>query len=812
MKKVVGALSACLSISLAHAIEAEFNEAFLHQSSGQSKIDLERFRYGNPISAGDYLADIYVNNEFRGQMLLKFIEVTKDPMQGLCWSPQLLEILDVQPQAVLQEPSDGQCISAINATDQLSFNFDVSTHRLDVSIPQALMVIYPRGYIPRSRWQSGVPATFLRYQFNGYHNDANNNDSQNQFLGLQFGANLGAWSLRHQGSMSWNNHQKSDYRRYQTYIQRDIDQINGRLRIGDLTTQSPLLDNFNIRGVSLVSDVRMLPSSQTGYAPEIRGIAKSNARVRVLQNDNIIYETSVGAGPFIISDLYALSSSLGDLTVEVLESDGSKNLFDVPFFVASNMLRPRQFRYHGAMGYYRSQNQIGDKPLLHGSVQYGVNNQFTAQAGIIAHQDYQSATVGGIWSSKLGALSADMQTSHLKSGQKAVTANQVDFGYSRYFDSSKTYLSADMVHFFSKHYLEPTRVFLSQDNAINEQSLKNQYRLSLSQRLTDKLGSVYLSGVLNDYWRGKDYYSYQVGYSNFYKKFQYRFGLSRSYNVTKDKPENAFFVNLSIPFLDVGTKDSRVSISSNYQHTPQGDYSQLSFSQSFGERNQYDYTVAVDKQDYQKPSIFGSVNASLPVARVGASVSQHNNDKQYTYSINGAIIAYKHGVILNNDISDTFAIIRAKNAQGTPIVNSSGSTIDRWGNGVASYLSPYRLNHVAIDVQGLPDDVEISATGKELVPRANTTNLIEFETQSGQSVIFDIERQDGVPPLTTPAYDEQNNIVGYVLQDGRLLARLNNTKGTIKLNWQDNGEKQCMFDYELNTQDKQPIQIYPIRC
>ena len=41
----------------------------------------------------------------------------------------------------------------------------------------------------------------------------------------------------------------------------------------------------------------MLPDSLSGYAPTIRGVAQTNARVTVRQNGYIIYSTYVPPGP-----------------------------------------------------------------------------------------------------------------------------------------------------------------------------------------------------------------------------------------------------------------------------------------------------------------------------------------------------------------------------------------------------------------------------------------------------------------------------------------------------------------------------------
>lgn len=81
------------------------------------------------------------------------------------------------------------------------------------------------------------------------------------------------------------------------------------------------MDSNSLRGIRLASDDRMLPGSLRGYAPVVRGWPEVTPVVTVRQNGNIIYETTVPAGPFSISDLYP-SGYGGDLTVTVTESDG----------------------------------------------------------------------------------------------------------------------------------------------------------------------------------------------------------------------------------------------------------------------------------------------------------------------------------------------------------------------------------------------------------------------------------------------------------------------------------------------------------
>ncbi|MDI5624151.1 fimbria/pilus outer membrane usher protein, partial [Salmonella enterica subsp. enterica serovar Kentucky] len=87
------------------------------------------------------------------------------------------------------------------------------------------------------------------------------------------------------------------------YVQRDITALRSQLIMGEAYTTGETFDSVNIRGARLYSDSRMLPSSQASYAPIIRGVANSNARVTITQGGYKIYETTVPPGAFIIDDL-----------------------------------------------------------------------------------------------------------------------------------------------------------------------------------------------------------------------------------------------------------------------------------------------------------------------------------------------------------------------------------------------------------------------------------------------------------------------------------------------------------------------------
>lgn len=54
-----------------------------------------------------------------------------------------------------------------------------------------------------------------------------------------------------------------------------------RLTLGEIYLDSNVFDSYRFTGINLASDERMLPPNLQGYAPEVRGIAKSNAKITV---------------------------------------------------------------------------------------------------------------------------------------------------------------------------------------------------------------------------------------------------------------------------------------------------------------------------------------------------------------------------------------------------------------------------------------------------------------------------------------------------------------------------------------------------
>lgn len=79
-------------------------------------------------------------------------------------------------------------------------------------------------------------------------------------------------------------------------MQRSIRSINSNLVMGESSSLNGIFDSVPFTGIQLATDTSMLPESMRGYAPIIRGIARTNARVIIKQNGYQVYQTYVAPG------------------------------------------------------------------------------------------------------------------------------------------------------------------------------------------------------------------------------------------------------------------------------------------------------------------------------------------------------------------------------------------------------------------------------------------------------------------------------------------------------------------------------------
>lgn len=813
---VVLVLGGGANISLA-AEESEFDPLFFSSISGKNIVDIHRFNYSDSVPEGTYYSDIYLNGELKGKTNLQYMY--NDGGSMLCLTPELLSLIDLLEYTL---PKNTPCYPASKGLPSAKLHFDMSTFRLDIEIPQALVNTRPRGYIAPAQWQNGVPAAFINYDVNYYQYSTTDINNEQTYLGVRSGLNLFGWAFRHRGGESWNNSHASGYRNIETNMTHDIEKLRSQFTFGDFYTSGELMDSLSLRGIRLASDERMLPNSLRGYAPVVRGIANSNAKVTIYQSGNIIYETTVPAGPFIINDLYP-SGYAGNLLVKITESNGQIREFSVPFASVAQLIRPGLSRWQMSVGRYRYENEMYNDLIAQGTYQYGLTNDITVNGGITTSSKYTAGLAGLAFNTPVGAISSDVTLSRTKFSHSDIMRKgySLHTSYSINVPTTSTNITLAAYRYSSKDFYHITDAMLA-NHMVRDFSTKitdfyrpkNQFQVSINQALGAQWGNVFLTGTTYNYWgRNGSRNEYQMGYSHFWKQLGYQIGFSQSRDNEKQHRDDRFYMSITIPFG--GSNQSPIFSSVlNYNKSGKNNI-QTSISGIAGEDNQFSYGISGSSQDGGITSYAMNGGYRSPYVSMTTTVghaTQHNH--QVSFGASGAIVAHPYGVTLSNDLSDTFTIIHAEGAQGAVINNASGSRLDYWGNGIVPYVTPYEKNRISIDPYNLDLDVELSATEQEIIPRANSSTLVTFNTKTGKGLLFDIRMQDGnIPPMASEVFDKHGQLAGYVAQAGRLFTRGLPEKGHLDVIWGGSDKDRCSFTYNViyNKDDMWP-QVIPVQC
>nr|WP_282554447.1 fimbria/pilus outer membrane usher protein [Providencia sp. G1(2023)] len=590
--------------------------------------------------------------------------------------------------------------------------------------------------------------------------------------------------------------------------------------MGDTATPSEIFEGFQFRGVQLRSDESMLPSSMRGFAPVIRGIAQSNAEVTVKQNNYVIYQSYVSPGAFEIDDLYPTGTS-GDLTVLIKEADGSERSFVVPFSSIAIMQREGQLKYSLTGGKYKSNTAGEVEPnFLQSTFIYGLPKSITGYAGTLLSKNYQSYAAGmGINLGSFGALSADITQAN---SQNLLGKDNTDSGQSYRFQYSKNVTSTGTSVTLA-NYRYSTEGFYTFSEANSNQpkiyrnNKKNRFQVSLNQSLNE-FGNVYFSSYQQDYWNrsGKER-SLNAGYNNNIGGITYNFSYSYTDSAYQRKADNYFSFSMTIPLNDSSGNYTSINSSVTADNSGNTD-AMMGISGTLGESNNFNYAI---QQSYGNKETRASGNASASYrGSYGVANAAYGYDKysqRANYGLTGAVVAHPHGITLSQPINDTFAIVRAPGAKNVQVSNRANISTDSRGYAIIPYLNPYTKNEITLNIDSLPDNVELKTNTVSVVPTKGAAILASYQTHVGYRLLFTVTHNGKPVPFGAMAQfsqsDDQNISTGIVGDNGDVYLSGMPEQGQLQIKWGKSLQEQCIAEYQLTAEQlKQHLPILPVNC
>jgi outer membrane usher protein len=835
-------------------------DAGMFANGGMPGADFSRFEKGNVVLPGTYRVDVIVNENLQGRRDVRFSAVDGKDSAAACFDRAMLVQLGVDPDKVArgggslgaadvaevaevaevvnvaerQIPEGPLCGDLDNWIPGATTAFDAGQQVLSVSIPQIFMNLSARGYVDPSHWDNGINAAMLSYNFSSAAATSGDGGTQS-YLGLTGGVNMGEWRLRHQGSQGWNSQRgRTAYQNTATYLQRSIAGIQSQLVIGDSFSSGQIMDSVRLRGVRLASDDRMLPQSQQGYAPVVRGIAESNATVSIHQNGYKIYETTVAPGPFVIDDLYPTGYG-GDLTVTVTEASGRKNTFVVPYAALPQLLRADTTKYSVAAGQLKQYGVEGDTPfVMQATLQHGVSNAVTLYGGATVSNGYTQAKLGTAFATPVGAISMDATASRTSvAGHGTLQGQSYGVAYNKNIPETGTNFALGAYRFSTSGYLGlPDAVNLrdlaSRGQDINQYARqKSRLDLSLSQKVGPGTLSLYGSSV--DYWGSRQgrQTSFSAGYGSTWNSVSWNLSVQRSrvqaapldgeqqqsdgvffgpgyQGNNKGRIDNSIMLTLSMPLGRSVRAPNMTSTLTRNSGDQSSNRLNVGVNGSLGEQGNINYAVSADHRsgDGGNSNAFnlsGGYRGSSALLRAG--YSQYGDRGQLSFGADGGVVVHGGGVALAQSLGDTIGLVHAPDAEGAGLTNVSNVSLDRRGYGVVPYLTPFQNNVVGVDPKGTADSVELKETTQTVAPTLGAVSLLKFETVSGRAVVLKALQQNGQPmPFAAEVLDEAGQAVGVVGQGSKAFVRGVADSGSLTVKWGATPDGQCSISYVLPPQ------------
>lgn len=766
---------------------------------------------------GTYSFTLKVNGEQLSEVSVPFYSPEDDPQASqACISTEIEEQLGLTSSAKKELTwwHDGECL-ALQSLPGMQVSGDLATSSLYVSIPQAYLEYTAPNWDPPSRWDEGITALMLDYNVNGNATKSYSSNSDSYALNGNgvVGVNLGAWRFRADWQGRLNHitgsgdavNKDFDWNRFYAY--RALPSLAAKLVLGEDYLVSNIFDSFRFIGASVRSELNMLPPNLRGYAPEVTGIAKTNATVIVSQQGRVLYETQVTPGPFRIQDLSDAVSGKLDVTVE--EQDGTTQSFQVDTASLPYLTRPGQIQYKVALGqptnYLR--HSEGDS-FVTGEFSWGVNNGWSLFGGSLNSKNYNALSLGiGRDLLAFGALSFDITQSFARLPHMGnLNGGSYRINYSKRFESIDSTIQFAGYRFSERDFMSMSDFLNTLKTGQRYGGSKELYTISLNKNFGDLGLSLYLNYNHQTYWDqpDNDYYSIMLSkYIDIGPIKNVSINLLANRSIYNGVNDDSLYLSTSFP-LNNGANVGYSLSSSRYDTTNRATY-----YDRINDRTTYQLSAGSSRKGGTGSAF---VTHQADVARLTANVSyMHNQYSAFGLSASGGMTLTPEGGGLHrlNTLGGTRMLVDTDGVSDVPIKGIGAPiTSNMFGKAVVGDVSSYYRNKAQIDLNMLPDNVDAQQSVVQATLTEGAVGYRHFAVVSGQKAMTVLRLSDGShPPFGAQIQNSKGQNTGIVGDAGSAYISGINPQSVMTVTWGE--DKTCQVTFPNQFGSLQDVLLLP---
>ncbi|MEL5591925.1 outer membrane usher protein [Serratia ureilytica] len=799
-------LGLCIALALGSpatlvyaADDIQFNTDVLDVHD-RKNIDLSQFSRGGYIMPGTYGMVVHINKNDLPEQQIPFYPPEDDPNGSrACISQALVAQLGLKEGVMkdLRWWHQGECLDESSVAG-METRGDLATSSLYLNIPQAFLEYTAENWDPPSRWDEGIPGLLFDYNLNAQSQHQQRSGSRGYSLSGNgtAGANMGAWRLRAdwQGSLSHQTgsgqptDKRLDWSRYYAY--RALPALRSKLTLGESYLDSGMFDSFRFTGASLVSDDNMLPPNLRGYAPEVVGVAKTNAKVVISQQGRVIYETTVAAGPFRIQDINDAVS--GELNVRVEEQDGTVQEFVMNTASIPYLTRPGSVRFKLAAGKPSDWEHRSQGPLFGtGEFSWGVSNGWSLYGGALAGGDYNALSLGlGRDLMVFGALSFDATQSRARLPQEEGTLSGGSYrlSYSKSFDEYDSQVTFAGYRFSEQDFMSMSEYLDARYYGNRNGSGKEMYTVSFNKQFRDWGLSSYLNYSHETYWDRPANDRYNLTLSRYFDIDRFRnlsLSLSAYRNQYNGMKDDGAYLSLSMPWGERATLSYNTTVNRN------DSTHRVSYYDRLDERSNYQLSAGTSRSG---ANASGYYTREGDIARLSANASyQEGRYSAVGLSAQGGMTLTAEGGALHRSgmAGGTRMLIDTQGVADVPVRGyGRTSRTNAWGKAVIGDVNSYYRNKASIDLNQLGDNAEATKSVVQATLTEGAIGYRQFDVIAGAKAMAVIKLADGSePPFGATVLNARKQETGIVNDGGSVYLSGIQPGEAMTVRW--NGAAQC---------------------
>ncbi|MPT48004.1 MAG: fimbrial biogenesis outer membrane usher protein [Sphingobium sp.] len=574
---------------------------------------------------------------------------------------------------------------------------------------------------------------------------------------------------------------------------------------GDFITRTlPRSGAVRMAGVQLSRNFSIRPDIITYPIPDFSGTATVPSAVDLFINGHHSMSGSLNPGPFTLND-FPYVNGAGSAVIVTSDAQGRRITTNIPFYVASSLLRQGLSDYALSAGFARK--NYGSRAFSYGDVvlnaalRHGLTDWLTVESEGRYTPSFLLGGAGGLM--QLGQLGV-VEASATISRYQGTAGVQTRIGY----QYSGRQLGLMMNHIRrSSDFADFAGVIHSGNRpllpATNFSLPRRETQISSSVTLGNELGTI--STTYIDISRKER--RHRLASLSYSRPIGRNISLMMNASREFGNGRTAAMLQMVMPL------GSSSSVISGVERNTGGEWrGRVGYSRATPLEGGYGGRIDLGRSRSEGTAYRADITMRTDAFQVQAGAYGQRGSHTQWAEVSGSVVMLGGQAFTSNRVNDAFILVSTDGFANVPVLQENrviGATNQR-GLLLLPHVSAYYGTKIGIDPLSLPTDMTSSVIEQRTALRMGGGKMVRFPVQRLVAATIIIHDRDGQPLLAGTPFRTSDGALSYVGWDGIAYLEQLSSDNYISATLQDGTE--CTARFTLPAGHSGTASIGPIAC